>query len=130
MGIIMVVKTDVFIDGVKLPTCVEGGITVTRNKLYAENAGRSPTTGDFIGDIVARKYDVNLSWDRLKEQDFNIVCLPADSDNVEHEVEMMFDGQKYETRTCYIADMPRTIKLQRKDGLLLYTGVKMHIVEV
>ena len=126
----MIVKTDVFIDGVKMPNCVEGGITVTRNKLYAKNAGRSETTGDFIGDIVARKYDVNLSWVQLKETDFNLICEPADSMEVEHEVRMMFDGVNYETRICYIADLPRTIKKQRQDGILVYDKLSMHIVEV
>lgn len=126
----MVIKTDVFIDGVKLPNCVEGGIVVTRNKLYGKNAGRSETTGDFIGDIITRKYDVNLTWGLLREADFEIIQTPADSDTVEHEVKMMFDGKNYETRTCYIADLPRTIKKQRQDGVLLYQNVTLHIVEV
>lgn len=126
----MIVKTDVFIGDVKLPTCSEGGITVTRNKLYADNSGRSSTTGDFIGDIVARKFDVNLSWDMLRETDFNKVCEFADSDTVEHQVKMRFDGKNEETRTCYIGDMARTIKKQRIDGVLIYENITMHIVEV
>lgn len=126
----MIVKTDVYIDDVLLPRCAEGGIMVTVNKLYASNSGRSPTTGDFIGDVVALKHDINLSWGLLNEDDFNLISAPADSAVVEHSVRMMFDGMEYTTKSCYIADLPRTIRKQRKDGKLLYENISLHIVEV
>lgn len=126
----MTVKTDVYIDGIKLPTCAEGGIQVTPNKLYASNAGRSPTTGDFIGDIVALKYDVNLTWNPMSEEDLNKLAEKADSLTVEHTVKMMFDGKTYTEKTCYIADFARTIKVQTPSEILIYDAPTMHIVEI
>lgn len=126
----MTIKTDVYIDGTKLPSCSEGGISVTPNKLYASNAGRSPTTGDFIGDVVAIKYDINLTWDMVRESTMNTLSAFADSLTVEHTVKMMFDGKTYTEKQCYIADLSRTIQRQKNDGTLLYKGVTMHIVEI
>lgn len=126
----MIVKTDVYIDGVKLPTCAEGGISVTLNKLYSSNAGRSNTTGEFIGDIVALKYDVNLTWMPLYEEELNILSELADTTQVEHTVKMMFDGKVYSEKTCYIADFTRVTKIQTPSGILIYESPTMHIVEV
>ena len=126
----MTIKTDVYIDGTKLPSCSEGGISVTPNKLYASNAGRSPTTGDFVGDIVALKYDINLTWNFMREDALNALSAFADSLTVEHAVKMMFDGKVYTEKPCYIADLNRTIKRQGGDGVLVYDSVTMHIVEI
>lgn len=126
----MTVKTDVYIDGVKLPTCAEGGISVTLNKLYANNAGRSTTTGEFIGDIVALKYDVNLTWLPLYEDEMNTLLSLADTAQVEHTVKMMFNGKTYEERECYIADFTRVTKIQTLSGILAYENPTMHIVEI
>lgn len=81
-----------------LPRCSEGGISVTPNKLYASNSGRSETTGEFIGDIVAIKYDINLSWDSMIEDELNILTQFSDSMIVGHEIRMMFDGKQYTTK--------------------------------
>lgn len=126
----MTVKTDVYIDGVKLPTCEEGGISVTLNKLYASNAGRSNTTGEFIGDIVALKYDVNLTWLPLYESEMHTLSSLADTAKVEHTVKMMFNGKEYEERECYIADFMRVTKIQTPSGILVYENPTMHIVEI
>ncbi len=127
----MTVKTNVKIDNVLLPRCREDGVSYTPNKLYAENSGRSKTTGDFIGDVIAIKYDITLSWESLIEDDFNIISQFADNETVEHSVNMSFDGQTYTTKQCYISDLPRTIRRQRRgDGKLVYSNITLHMVEI
>ena len=126
----MTVKTDVYIDGILLPRCSEDGIKITPNKLYASNSGRSETTGDFIGDIVAIKYDITLNWDFLRETQFNAIDALVTNTTVEHTVKMMFDGITYTEKQCYLADMSRTVKHQRSDGVIIYGGISLHIVQI
>lgn len=126
----MIVKTDVYINNVLLPRCAEDGISVTPHKLYAEGSGRSTTTGDFIGDIVAIKYDIDLSWDSMIEDEVNILTQFSDTMTVEHNVKMMFDGKQYTTKQCYLSDLTRNVSMQRSDGKLVYKNIKLHMVEV
>lgn len=130
-GIIMTVKTDVTIDGVKMPACDAGGITISPRKLYDSNAGRSKTTGEFIGDIVAIKYECRLSWTDLTEDNYNIIDNAANNTTVVHKVKMMFNGKTYETKNCYISDPERTISKQRSsDEKLVYSSVSISIIEI
>lgn len=127
----MTVKTDVTIDGVKMPTCDAGGITIAPRKLYDSNAGRSKTTGEFIGDIVAIKYECSLSWSDITEDAYNIIDNAANNTTVVHKVKMMFNGKTYETKSCYISDPERTISKQRSsDGKLVYSSVSITIIEI
>lgn len=124
------VKTDIYIDGVLLPPCAENGIMLTYNKLYASNAGRSSTTGDFVGDIIAGKWDVTVNWDGLNEADTLRILSYANSLQVEHTVKMMFDGTTYEEKQCYIADSARSIMRQLSSGEVQHGAVSLHIVEM
>lgn len=125
-----IIKTNIYIDGTLLPPCAENGISATYNKLYAANAGRSSTTGDFIGDIITGKWDITAEWDGLNEAETLAILAYANSLTVEHTVKMMFDGATYEEKQCYIADSTRKAVRQRNNGEVQYGKISLHIVQM
>ena len=63
-------RPTVVLDGVTLPPLAQDGLEVTAEKIWSQNAGRSTSTGDFSGDIIAVKYTVRLAFGRLSTEQF------------------------------------------------------------
>lgn len=104
---------------------------ISPKKLYDSNAGRSSTTGEFIGDIVAIKYECSLNWTNMTEEEYAIINNAANNLTVSHDVSMMFNGQSYENKKCYISDPECTISRQRQsDGKIVYSSVSISIIEI
>lgn len=52
------------IDGAEMPTPKQEGVTLTDEKVWSANTGRT-TSGKMVGDIVAIKTTVKIEWNRL-----------------------------------------------------------------
>jgi hypothetical protein len=61
---------DFYANGVLLPSPVS--LSIDRNKIWSDNAGRS-VTAKMIGDIIAKKKKFAISWHNIKESDFEII---------------------------------------------------------
>ena len=66
-------RPTVLLDGVTLPPLAKGGLHVTAEKIWSQNAGRSTSTGEFSGDLIAVKYTVRLTFDRLTSEQMRVL---------------------------------------------------------
>ena len=64
------------IDGVTMPDPAE--ITPTRNYLFAQKSGRM-SNGTFSGDIIAKKWTLQVTWTNLSEEQAASISSVIDS---------------------------------------------------
>lgn len=114
------------INGVNMPEPKMGGIVVTDEPIWASNTGRS-STGKMIGDIVAWKTTVEVSWpplsyahakilrDAIKNagEFFSITYKDVENGNTASGMNT--------TKTVYAGNVPRTLislaAYQRYEGI-------------
>ncbi len=64
---------ELILDGVKLPTPTREGIAITPNRIWSENAGRNTATGKMVGDIIAVKYTVSVTYSQLSDEEMQLI---------------------------------------------------------
>lgn len=57
--------SELFVDGVQLPTPAKEGIKFTVNKIWSSNTGRLEQTGILAGTIVCIKRKLEITWPSL-----------------------------------------------------------------
>ncbi len=60
----MATITDLTINGVKMPTPALNGVTISREKIWSANTGRS-ASGKMLGNKIATKTTLKLKWPPL-----------------------------------------------------------------
>lgn len=55
-------------EGTEMPDPALNGITITKDKIWSKNAGRSSESGKMMGDIVAIKYKIQIKWPVLSQE--------------------------------------------------------------
>lgn len=116
------ISTNITIMDTLLPILPKGGVQVTPYKLWSGNAGRSSITGLSTGDIVAIKYGLELTWDVLYDEDFDLI------DSLFNNMISYFPvtwclkkSQGYRTDNFYASDPSWTVETC-KNGVTKYTG--------
>lgn len=71
--------TDIYVNGVLLPPCIQGGVVLIPHKLWSASSGRNNCTGDFVGDLVAVKWEIQLTWEDLTDTQFAVVDSAVNS---------------------------------------------------
>jgi hypothetical protein len=132
----MFVRTNVTFEdfGITLPPCTMGGVNVTVEQIFSDNAGRNANTGTFFGDVKCVKRTVTLSWDRLREEQFALIDKCLNNTISAHRVTMCLspnEGDKgYVTRTYYLAAGSYTYSVAfQQNGKLFYDGVTCQLIE-
>ena len=59
---------DIIIDGVTMPTPAFSGLTIKKEKIWSNNTGRV-ANGDMVGDLIAIKYTLEITWPMLSRAD-------------------------------------------------------------
>ncbi len=91
------------IDGVTMPDPSE--ITVTRNYLFAQKSGRM-SSGTFSGDIIAKKWTLQVTWTNLSEEQAASISSVIDS-KTWHSVKFRSPKDNaFITCTMYSSDLP------------------------
>ena len=112
-----------------LPTPAEGGVKITPERIWSQNAGRSSTTGKFTGDVIAVKHTVSITYDSLWESEVQPLFALTDTTTP-------FWILRYPLNTsvksihCYIA--PPTYTVRRYDterGEYRYEGITLEFIE-
>lgn len=67
------------VNGVQLPPMKENGLTIIPHKLWGANSGRNNSTGVFVGDLVAVKYELQMSWEDITDTEFAIIDAAVNS---------------------------------------------------
>lgn len=125
----MNISTDVlYLDGVRVATPKEDGISLGRYKTWSENSGRTDE-GKAIGTIKYIKTKLEISWDTLTSADIikidNIV-----SNKSKPFVSVKFRGLdgEFKTITTYFGDS--VIPITRyKNGKPVISGYKLSTIE-
>lgn len=64
---------ELYVDDIKLPTPMLGGLVMTTNKIWSANTGRLESTGEMAGTIVAIKRKVEIKWPPLSMEEVAII---------------------------------------------------------
>jgi hypothetical protein len=92
--------TALTVDGVKLPAPAADGVTISNEKLWSQDTGRS-ASGKLNGTIVAQKVTLAVKWPPLTPQEAKIINDKATSGEAFHSVKYTdISGETY-TKEMY-----------------------------
>ena len=57
--------SDIYIDGVQMPSPALDGVSVDDEKIWSSNTGRLAASGEMTGTITAIKHTVSIKWNAL-----------------------------------------------------------------
>lgn len=97
------------INGYTPPPCDKEGYTVTENKIWSKNTGRT-ASGLMVGDIIAKKYSVSVTWSNLDEETAGKIHS-AISEKAFFDVTFLNQKGERLTKTFYSDDPVYTKKL-------------------
>ncbi len=118
--------TDLIINNVTMPTPKLNGLTITREKIWSSNTGRA-ANGETIGDIVAIKYKIQISWPPLSREEVAVIdaaITPAFFPVTF--LDPVTNAAK--TIICY-AGTPTYPVYSYYQGVKTYSGVNVNLVE-
>lgn len=115
------------INGYTPPNVAQGGYSVTLNRIWSANTGRS-ATGKMFGDIVAKKYTLNLSWPKMKSEDVSALATAITS-KAFFDVTFVDEKESKQTREFYSADPTYLLDRISKDGIGIYNNISVELIE-
>ncbi len=120
--------TELYVNGVALPTPALQGVTITHNKVWSSNTGRT-ASGNLVGTIVAIKRKLSIRWPPLTEQQVSLIQDAVnDPDHPFSTVRYRdADGQEV-TCTMYFGD-PSYTQYSWSDGIRRVLDVTVDAIE-
>lgn len=118
--------TDLIIGGVEMPTLKKEGLTITKEKIWSSNTGRS-ASGEIIGDLIAIKYKLQCEWPPLTRQQAKIV--DAAISPAFFTVRFLDPGTNTAVTKNFYAGTPTYPIYSYVDGIKTYVGVKVDLIE-
>lgn len=115
------------INGYTPPNVVKGGYSVTLNRIWSANTGRS-ATGKMFGDIVTKKYTLNLSWSKMKSEDVSALATAITS-NAFFNVTFVDEFGNQKTSEFYSADPTYLLDRISKGGVGIYNNISVELIE-
>lgn len=116
------------INGITVATPMHNGVVITEEPIWASNTGRS-STGKMIGDIVAWKTTIAVSWPPLSFEAAmkirNAVINAGPFFKIKY---YDFKTDAMQEKTVYASNIPRTL-YSLADGLQKYTDITITFVE-
>ena len=116
------------INGVAMPEPAHEGVQVTDEPIWSSDTGRSQT-GKMVGDIVAWKTTVAVTWPPLSFADSqrlrNALRNAGNFFNIGYND---FSGTSTVTKKVYCSSLPRTL-YSIAAGLRLHTGITVTFIE-
>ena len=112
---------------VQMPAMKEGGLTITKEKVWSKNTGRG-ASGLLIGDIVTIKYKLQCEWPKLTREE---------ATKIDRAITPKFVYVRFldpytnslQTKHMY-AGTPSYPVYTYKAGVKTYNGVKVDLIEV
>lgn len=116
------------INGITVATPKQGGIIVTDEPIWASNTGRS-STGKMIGDIVAWKTTIAVTWPPLSFTDAKKILSAIKGAEPFFAIKYYdFSAQEMTEKTVYAGNIPRTL-YSLAAGCRFYTDVTVTFIE-
>lgn len=121
--------TDVlYLNGIKVATPAENGLTIGRYKTWSENSGRS-ASGKAIGSIKYLKYKVEIKWDKLSAEEVKTI------DDIVSDITKPFTTVKFRNIDgnmkeiiCYFGDSVMNV-YRFENGKPIVDGYKISTIE-
>ena len=113
-----------------MPEPAHKGITVTDETIWASNTGRAQN-GTMVGDIVAAKKTVEVTWPPLSfsdSQKLRNAIVNAGPFFTIYYPDFSSDVASYESLTVYASNLPRTL-YSIANGLRYHMGVSVTFIE-
>lgn len=115
-----------------LPAAKKEGYTLTYNKVWSKNTGRS-ANATMLGDIVAVKRTIIYKIDRMTENEVKEISSRFDTSTAFHSITFYNPKTKQsETGTFYSADFSYTIEKCLKSGNTYtprYKDIQIELIE-
>lgn len=122
-------KPTLTLDSIDLPVPAQSGISVTANRLWSENAGRNTATGKFVGDIIAMKHTVIVTYEHLTEEEMQLLFDLTANLQPWHELIFPLKGGTKKI-SCYVADPTYVMKKYNvRERKTYYDGVTLEFIE-
>lgn len=116
------------INGITVATPKHGGVVITEEPIWASNTGRS-STGKMIGDIVAWKTTIAVTWPPLSFTDAEKIRNAIVNAGPFFEIRYHdFKSDSMQKKTVYAGNIPRTI-YSLAEGYQRHTDVTITFVE-
>lgn len=115
-----------WINGVRMPDPQLNGITITKQKIWSSNTGRS-SEGGMIGDVIARKLKLQITWPPLSDAEVMLIDQSIDPAFVSARFRNPATGSFVEMN-MYAGD-PSYPVYSYVDGVKTYQGVSVDLVE-
>ena len=112
-----------------LPTPAEDGVKFTPERIWSQNAGRSSTTGLFVGDVIAVKRTVTISYASLTEPEVQTLLSLTDTSTPFWILDFPYGAHQRRIH-CYVAPVTYTVRRwcpERK--MYLYSDVMLEFIE-
>lgn len=120
------------LDGEVLPPLAKDGFTFSFEPIWSQNAGRSTSTGEMVGDIVAVKYTARLTFNRLSAEEFASVFAIVSSSEAFHTLEFPHPSAPNVRKTirCYFAPTGASFQAwYAADRTGYYDGLTLECIE-
>ena len=114
------------IGGVAMPEPKQGGITITKEKIWSKNTGRA-TNGSMVGDVIAIKTKMQISWNVLSGEQVAVLDAALEPAFIS----VYFKDPRlnaYTTKTFY-AGTPTYPVYSYATGLPEYVGCAVDLIE-
>lgn len=114
------------IDGVDMPEPKHNGLRFSKEKIWSKNTGRG-STGDMNGDVIARKWTIEVEWPPLNEEKIGIVDTAIDPTYVMVKAIRPGTGKTMELKMY--AGTPTYPVYSYAEGYPRYVGVGVILIE-
>jgi hypothetical protein len=115
------------INGYTPPNVSKGGYSITLNRIWSSNTGRS-ATGKMYGDIIAEKYTLHLSWDKMKSKDVSNLANAITS-KAFFNVTFVDEHGAEKTSEFYSADPTYLLDRISKVGVGIFNNIAIELIE-
>ena len=115
------------INGYTPPNVSKSGYSVTLNRIWSSNTGRS-ATGKMYGDIIAEKYTLRLSWEKMKSEDASKLSTAITSKAFFY-VTFVDEHGIEKTSEFYSADPTYLLDRISNGGVGIFNNVAIELIE-
>ena len=116
----------IIIGGKTMPTLALKGLTVSKEKIWSSNTGRT-ASGNMVGDLIAVKYKLQCTWPPLSREQAAVVdsaITPPFFD-----VEFTDPGSNSRITKKFYAGTPTYPVYSYANGVKTYAGVSVDLIE-
>ena len=119
------VISDLTVNGVRLPTPANKGVTISHNKVWSANTGRD-SSGAMVGTLLSIKTKLEVKWPPLSMTQFALIQEAVSADFAP--VTFTDSSGATVTKTMYFGDLTGN-QFSWADGIQYVTDVGVSMIE-